>query len=307
MCLCVYAGQVEFVSESETRTTVILRLQHQMPWLLVDLKVGVTGLETHMRQILQENLDEFKTLAEAVAADPANAPPRQGAGAPYVPRREQQPQPAGLPLGVEGEEGEEIYIRAKDTWEGPVLGEPKQEDMQMHPLDASVVGDLQPQQPAAAVTQPEPPSRPPPVPPPAAPAAAKARQATPTQRPAPQPAEAAAPASRARRGSRTAKSVTPTVKAVSGTSVNGLPPAATPKRPGERPRHKHPHTAACVPADVALARLVAGLLCCAFIYCEELSLRVSCVCVCTCAQGEERARHDRVRHVPLAPPRHSAA
>ena len=70
-------GEVKFVaSEKPGSTCVIFKLQHQMPELLLDLKVGPTSIEWNMREILSENMAEFKRLAEALAKDPSNAPSR---------------------------------------------------------------------------------------------------------------------------------------------------------------------------------------------------------------------------------------
>lgn len=48
-----------------------------MPQLLLDLKIGVFGVESHMRTIFSENLTDFKELAETLARDPSRAPPRK--------------------------------------------------------------------------------------------------------------------------------------------------------------------------------------------------------------------------------------
>lgn len=39
-----YAAEVSFIEEEGGRTTVILKLEYQMPWLLIDMKVGVRVL-----------------------------------------------------------------------------------------------------------------------------------------------------------------------------------------------------------------------------------------------------------------------
>jgi hypothetical protein len=40
-CLkCWFAGEVAFISEGPEKTTVIFKLEHQLPWILVDMKVS---------------------------------------------------------------------------------------------------------------------------------------------------------------------------------------------------------------------------------------------------------------------------
>eukprot|EP00195_Chlamydomonas_chlamydogama_P003447 CAMPEP_0202919418 /NCGR_PEP_ID=MMETSP1392-20130828/75775_1 /ASSEMBLY_ACC=CAM_ASM_000868 /TAXON_ID=225041 /ORGANISM="Chlamydomonas chlamydogama, Strain SAG 11-48b" /LENGTH=318 /DNA_ID=CAMNT_0049612769 /DNA_START=156 /DNA_END=1112 /DNA_ORIENTATION=- len=69
-------GEVSFTEEGG-KTCVIFLLEHQLPTLLVDLQVGVFGVESSCRTIFMENMTEFKKLAEAVARDPSKAPARQ--------------------------------------------------------------------------------------------------------------------------------------------------------------------------------------------------------------------------------------
>lgn len=70
-------GEVKFLdSQKPGSTCVIFKLQHQMPELLLDLKIGPASIEGNMRQILSENMAEFKRLAESIARDPSTAPSR---------------------------------------------------------------------------------------------------------------------------------------------------------------------------------------------------------------------------------------
>jgi len=59
-------GEVSFIPADNGRsTTVIFKFEHQIPHLLLDLKIGRFGIETHLRQILTENMAEFKHVAES--------------------------------------------------------------------------------------------------------------------------------------------------------------------------------------------------------------------------------------------------
>ncbi|MEW5302302.1 MAG: hypothetical protein WDW36_005102 [Sanguina aurantia] len=74
-------GSVQFspaAAGSRCQTLVTLDLSHQLPRLLVDMGVGKFGVEGHVKPILKQNLDTFKSLAEALASpDPSSAPARQ--------------------------------------------------------------------------------------------------------------------------------------------------------------------------------------------------------------------------------------
>lgn len=48
---------------------------------VVRTQVGVLNLETHVRSILAENMEDFKQLAEMLAQEPGRAPPRRYARA----------------------------------------------------------------------------------------------------------------------------------------------------------------------------------------------------------------------------------
>jgi len=72
-------GEVEFIEDGPNNTTVLFRFEHQMPVLLVELKVGVLNMETHLKSIFAENMEDFKQLAEMLAREPGNAPPRRTA------------------------------------------------------------------------------------------------------------------------------------------------------------------------------------------------------------------------------------
>lgn len=63
----------------EQGTRVSLQLQHAIPGLLLELRVGPFGLTGSLGPIFQHNLDDFKRLVEVAASDPAALPPRQEA------------------------------------------------------------------------------------------------------------------------------------------------------------------------------------------------------------------------------------
>jgi hypothetical protein len=41
------------------------------------LQVSVLTVETHLKSIFAENMEDFKQLAEMLAQEPGNAPPRR--------------------------------------------------------------------------------------------------------------------------------------------------------------------------------------------------------------------------------------
>lgn len=62
-------GEVQFIEEENgVSTTVIFKLEHQLPNLLADVRVNAFGVETSCRLIFTENLDEFRQIAEAMAS-----------------------------------------------------------------------------------------------------------------------------------------------------------------------------------------------------------------------------------------------
>ncbi len=74
------AGTVTFQELSDGRTEVVLAMRQSLPSMLVELKVGVFGIQTSLRPILNENMEAFRQLVEAAARDPTSMPPRQEAG-----------------------------------------------------------------------------------------------------------------------------------------------------------------------------------------------------------------------------------
>lgn len=57
-------GIVEFEEIAPDQTRVELRFEHAMPSCLLQVKIGVYGVENHMKTILEENMATFKLLAE---------------------------------------------------------------------------------------------------------------------------------------------------------------------------------------------------------------------------------------------------
>ncbi|GAX84328.1 hypothetical protein CEUSTIGMA_g11750.t1 [Chlamydomonas eustigma] len=87
------SGEVQFIPIAPDKTTVILLLQHQIPDLLNEVKVRKFGLESSLKEIFSQNMEEFKSLAEAMAKDPSSVPPRQ------------EEEERAMPLGIEGVAG----------------------------------------------------------------------------------------------------------------------------------------------------------------------------------------------------------
>ncbi|KXZ45091.1 hypothetical protein GPECTOR_58g540 [Gonium pectorale] len=74
-------GTVEFTELEPGRTKVDLSFGVSLPDLLVEMKIGVFGVQNSLVPILTDNLGAFKALAEEAARDPAaGLPPRQEAG-----------------------------------------------------------------------------------------------------------------------------------------------------------------------------------------------------------------------------------
>ncbi len=112
------AGDLTFLPNAPNSTTVMLKLEFQLPWLLVDLKVGVPAVETQLRDILSDNLIDFKKLAEALASElaqqqqqqqqPAPPPataPRAGAGGRRAQQAQQQDQVGTLSASAAAAQG----------------------------------------------------------------------------------------------------------------------------------------------------------------------------------------------------------
>ncbi|GIL60170.1 hypothetical protein Vafri_14786, partial [Volvox africanus] len=74
------SGSVAFKPLRNGKTRVKLSFSQALPDLLVDLKVGVFGVQNSLMPIFSENLLAFKSIAEAEARDPSSLPPRAEAG-----------------------------------------------------------------------------------------------------------------------------------------------------------------------------------------------------------------------------------
>ncbi|GLI70767.1 hypothetical protein VaNZ11_015800, partial [Volvox africanus] len=74
------SGSVTFKPLRNGKTRVKLSFSQALPDLLVDLKVGVFGVQNSLMPIFSENLLAFKSIAEAEARDPTSLPPRVEAG-----------------------------------------------------------------------------------------------------------------------------------------------------------------------------------------------------------------------------------
>ncbi|GIL82372.1 hypothetical protein Vretimale_11807 [Volvox reticuliferus] len=74
------SGSVTFKSLRDGKTRVKLSFSQALPDLLVDLKVGVFGVQNSLMPILSENLQAFRSIAEAAAHDPSSLAPRVEAG-----------------------------------------------------------------------------------------------------------------------------------------------------------------------------------------------------------------------------------
>lgn len=57
-------GIVEFEDTEDGQTRVKFRFEHAMPKCLQQVKVGVYGVENHMKTILEQNMATFKMLVE---------------------------------------------------------------------------------------------------------------------------------------------------------------------------------------------------------------------------------------------------
>ncbi|EFJ44346.1 hypothetical protein VOLCADRAFT_106492 [Volvox carteri f. nagariensis] len=74
------SGFVAFKPLRSGKTQVKLSFSQALPDLLVDLKVGVFGVQNSLMPIFSENLVAFRSIAEAAARDPSSLPPRAEAG-----------------------------------------------------------------------------------------------------------------------------------------------------------------------------------------------------------------------------------
>ncbi|KIY97929.1 hypothetical protein MNEG_10032 [Monoraphidium neglectum] len=107
------------------RTRVRLEFTHPIPNLLVELKIGTFGIESHMQEILKENMQDYKAAVEAAAGTPPpGAAPAPGPGekAPGALRRrteglkreqEQRAEGAAGPSGRGAEAGEGRQRRSR--------------------------------------------------------------------------------------------------------------------------------------------------------------------------------------------------
>jgi hypothetical protein len=116
------AGEVQFI-ESGGKTTVLFKLEHQLPSLLCDLSIKTFSIEGHLRTIFSENLQEFKKLAEAIARDPKSAEPRKEAElrAPQIGiEEEEEEEVEDLAAGPRGsmEEDDEEEEEEEEDWAG---------------------------------------------------------------------------------------------------------------------------------------------------------------------------------------------
>ena len=100
------AGEVTFHEDGSGQTDVVMRLQHQMPELLLDLKISPFNVEQQLKGIFAENLADFKALAELMARDPSRVPAVQPAQDLELPEYEPEGDEEVLRAAAGGEQGE---------------------------------------------------------------------------------------------------------------------------------------------------------------------------------------------------------
>lgn len=140
------SGFVTFQENGE-ETEVVFYLENAVPKLLIEFDVGVMGLRSSLMQIFQENLEDFKELAEAIARDPSTAPPRPQPVNPVLANGRTQDDPAVSAAAV--------YAASKR--QAPIS--PVKEALAEQPVAGGVVPPAAPPpppQPAAATGGPKP-------------------------------------------------------------------------------------------------------------------------------------------------------
>ncbi len=88
--LSALAGTVTFTEQPNNQTLVQLSFSNAIPNLLLDLKVGVFGVQNSLRPVLSDNMVAFRSLAEAAAEAEREGRPG-GAEAALPPRQEPGP------------------------------------------------------------------------------------------------------------------------------------------------------------------------------------------------------------------------
>lgn len=87
---CRPAGTVTFTEQPNNQTLVQLSFSNAIPNLLLDLKVGVFGVQNSLRPVLSDNMVAFRSLAEAAAEAEREGRPG-GVEAALPPRQEPGP------------------------------------------------------------------------------------------------------------------------------------------------------------------------------------------------------------------------
>eukprot|EP00877_Chromochloris_zofingiensis_P009128 jgi/Chrzof1/4469/Cz14g14120.t1 len=82
------SGIVVFKEEPDGRTTVGLAFDHPVPTLLVELKISAMAVGPHITDILQENMEQYKSIVEASV--PADWPTQRDAVAQRVQQQQQE-------------------------------------------------------------------------------------------------------------------------------------------------------------------------------------------------------------------------
>lgn len=87
---CPISGTVTFTEQPNNQTLVQLSFSNAIPNLLLDLKVGVFGVQNSLRPVLSDNMVAFRSLAEAAAEAEREGRPG-GVEAALPPRQEPGP------------------------------------------------------------------------------------------------------------------------------------------------------------------------------------------------------------------------